>query len=406
MLNEESGAALMMAIFTVTMLMIIATEIMYETSVEFVVSSQTVNRVKAHYAAKAGVEISLLRLHIYRKAVAAMGEEAAQQLPLLDMMWTMPFSWPPHVPGEASRSDREEVKAKVKSSKMDSQYLATIESEGNKIDLTTLASENEKLRNATMNQIIAIFEQRMQDDQKFANKHSGEDWRKLANSIKDWVDPDDKNDMGGEESSAYRDLGEAGRNLPPNRPFMTFEELHMVSGMTDEYYKMLLPRVTIYGTKVVNIKYASRDVLKTLFALTDEQVRKLMDEKERKDSNVFKNEQSFYQFLQSLGVRTEQFKDQQTGKFNFPIRMGPEHNFRIKSTGIAGKVQTDITAIVYDYQKVLAQMKSFGATPSPSPATTPPPGATPTPTPNPTPAPAGGQPVPNESPWVVYWSET
>ena len=57
MLKDEGGIAMMMAIFTVTVLMIIATEVMYETNIELIVSSQQVNQLKAHYAAKAGVQI-------------------------------------------------------------------------------------------------------------------------------------------------------------------------------------------------------------------------------------------------------------------------------------------------------------------------------------------------------------
>ena len=45
--KSERGAALMLALFATTLLMVIATEIMYETSVEYVVSTQSVNQVRA-----------------------------------------------------------------------------------------------------------------------------------------------------------------------------------------------------------------------------------------------------------------------------------------------------------------------------------------------------------------------
>lgn len=402
----------MMAIATVTMLMVIATEVMYETSVEYVVSSQTVNQVKAHYAAKAGVQINLLRLHIYKKVVAAMGEDMVKQTPMLDMIWQMPFNWPPILPDGTSRADKEEVKAKVKSSIMSAQYMATIESESGKIDLTTLASDNEQLRNATMKELEDIFTTRIRDDQEFATKHSGEDFHKLVNNIKDWVDPDDKNDLGGDEKSLYQNLSQglsdsARANLPPNRPFMTFEELHMVAGMTDEYYNMLLPKVTIYGAKAVNIKYASKDLLKSLFGLTEEQVGRLMEERNKKDSTTFKDEQSFYQFLQGLGVRIDQFKDKE-GKPTIHVFIGPEFNFRLKSVGISGKVQREITAIVYDIDQVMAQQKKLQPSPSPTPTPRPGqgPGLGPAPTPTPTPGGSGGAgKVTNESPNIVYWIE-
>jgi general secretion pathway protein K len=406
MLKNESGAALMMAIFTVTTLMVIATEIMYETSVEYVVSSQVVNQLKAHYAAKAGVQISLLRLHIYRKVVAAMGEDMVKQMPMVDMIWKAPFAWPPILPEGASRTDREEVKAKVKISTMTAQYMATMESEGNKIDLTNLGSESEQLRNVTMKELESIFAKRMQDDEDFAQKHSGEDFHKFVNNIKDWVDADEKNDLGGDERSLYQGFGDSSRFLPPNRPFMTFEELHLVAGMTDEYFKMLLPKITIFGTKAINIKYASKDLIKSLFNLNDEQIGRLLEERDKKDTTIFKDEQTFYQFLQGLGVRIEQFKDKEN-KPTIHISFGSEFNFRIKSVGSSGKVQREITAIVYDYDQVLAQLRKLMPQPTATPVPGAPPQTVPTPIPTPTPDPKkGSTTVPNESPNIVYWIET
>lgn len=404
MLKDESGAALMIAIFTVTMLMIIATEIMYETSVEFVVSTQTVNQVKAHYAAKAGVQISLLRLFIYRK-VMSMGGDMAKQIPMLDMIWNMPFAWPPVTPDGTSRADKEEIKSAVKNSKMQSQYLSTIESESSKIDLTTLASDKPALFKQTLQQLEHLFSDRMENDKDFARKHSGEDFHKLVANIKDWIDPDDKDERGADEKSSYSNLGDTGKNLPPNQVFKTFDELHLVAGMTDEFFKIIAPRVTIYGAKAINMKYASREIIKGLFNLNDEQVDKVIAERGKEGSQSFKDSTTFYQFLQSLGVRTETFKDKE-GKDTLNLLFEPEFNFRIKSVGISGKVQREIIAIVYDMEQVATQLRKFGPTPSPTPQGTPPPGGQPPPTATPSPSPAPSAPVPNEAPNIVYWFET
>lgn len=408
-LKNESGAALMMAIFTIVLLTIIATEVMYETSVEFVVSSQSVNQVRAHYAAKAGVEISLLRLHIYRKALAALGD-TAKSLPILDMIWQMPFSWPPVVPTEVSTVEKEEIKASVKSSLMQGQYMATIESESGKIDLSLLALENnQELVNRTVEQLVQIFQSKIENDEAFANKYSGFDFNRLVLNIKDWVDPDDKQSTGGDEQSLYSHLNSENATYPPNQPFKTFSELHMVDGMTDEFYNILLPRVTIYGAKAVNVKYASREVLKVTFRLNDDQVDRLIEERGKEETQITKDSKSFLDYIVSLGVRREDLFDSQSGKPKINILVEPEFNFRIKSTGMSGKVQRDITAIVFDYDRVLMQLKSFMPTPTPTPPPQDPggtggpggPGTTPTPSPTPAKAP----PVPNERPNIVYWNE-
>jgi len=404
MLQEDSGAALMMAIFTVTMLMVIATEVMYETNVEFVVSSQNVNQVRAHYAAKAGVEIGLLRLHIYKKVLGMMGS-AASQVPMIDMIWKMPFAWPPIVPEDTNSVDKSQIKAKVKTSTMQGTYLSTIDSEGNKIDLSLLANDNPVIVNAVVGQLLAIFTTLVQNDQKFADKHSGEDFQKLVNNIKDYVDADDKSDNGGDEKSLYQNINTQTVQYPPNQPFKTFDELHMVAGMTDEYFDILMPKVTIYGSKSLNVKYAARDLLMAAFNLKPEQADQLIAERDKQDSSI-KDEKTFLAFLENLGLRKEDLIDSKTNQPKVNIICQPEFNFRVRSTGSSGKVSREITAIVFDYAKVLAQLKSLQ--PQPTPTATPPTGqvaAGPTTTPTPTPTPGGQDPTSNDRPNIVYWNE-
>ena len=127
-----------MAIFCVTMLMVIATEVMYETNVELAVSSQSVNTVKAHYAATAAVEISLLRIFIYRKAASMVGDSPIRSM--LDPIWQMPSAWPPAVPAATNSVDKDEIKQAVKASAMQGTYLATIEAESAKLDINDLGS--------------------------------------------------------------------------------------------------------------------------------------------------------------------------------------------------------------------------------------------------------------------------
>ena len=61
-LNNERGVAIVIALFSMTFLMVIAVNLAYDTQVENVVAAQRVNRIKAYYAAKSGVEISLFRI--------------------------------------------------------------------------------------------------------------------------------------------------------------------------------------------------------------------------------------------------------------------------------------------------------------------------------------------------------
>jgi len=66
-LQSKRGIALIMATTSLVIMNYIAMEIMYESSVEYIINSQNLHRIKAYYAAKAGLDISLLRLKLYVK---------------------------------------------------------------------------------------------------------------------------------------------------------------------------------------------------------------------------------------------------------------------------------------------------------------------------------------------------
>lgn len=404
--KDESGVALMLALFAVTMLMIIATELMYETNVELVVSSQAINQVRAHYAAQSGVEISLLRIHIYKKAVAAVG--SAIPASMLDPIWQFPFAWPPPVTQEMTLADQDEIRSAVKASTMQGQYVATIESEGSKIDVNDLASASKVVADATKLQIQQVFESKIESDEDFAERYRGFDFNILINNMIDWVDSDKESLNGGDESSIYarREEVEDATFLPPNQAFKTLQELHLVEGMTDELYEILAPRLTLYGSKGINVNYAKKDVLMSLTPqITSEIADEILKAIQDPQRGPFKDEADFVQFLASQGIAENPFRS--GDELKVPLVFATERNFRIRSLGRSGKVNREITAIVYDYSEAKARLGELASAQLPRTATPDPEQAAPTPTP--TASPASGnqqQSSPNERPIIVYWNET
>jgi general secretion pathway protein K len=400
-LQNESGAALMMAIFCVTMLMVIATEIMYETNVEMAVSSQSVNQVKAHYAAEAGVKLSLLRIQIYRKAVAMAGDQVPTSM--LDIIWQMPFSWPPILPEDTSSIDKDEVKKTVSQSKMSGTYFATIEGESGKIDINDLASPSKVIADATKEQILEIFNSRVESDDNFAERFRGFDFGKIVNNIIDWIDVDKSSLNGGDESAGYRDLNPD--LYPPNTPFKTLEELHMVDGMTDELFEMLAPRITVYGTKGVNVNYAPKDVLMSLSPqITSERADEVLKHIKDPQQGPFKDTAEFVGFLQGLGMSGNPFQDGEVVKI--PLLFDSEMNFRIRSTGRSGRVQREITAIVFDFDRVKTRLQEFMTKQNEQKKE-----KGPNDPPDPPPDPKKDDkkksvPPPKDAPTIVYWNET
>lgn len=404
MMKSDAGSALMIALFTVTILMAVAMEIVHQSSVEYLISSQQVNQVKAYYAAKSGIEISLLRLHIYKKAMAAFGSQIPDKSKL-DMIWSAPFAWPPPVPADLNAVDKDSVASSVKNSAMKSTYMANISAEGSKIDLNDLASPSERIRTATKKLVLQIFTSRTEADNAnedpWAKEYRDFNFEELVNNMADWVDADTDAVAGGAENRFYQQSEI--KDLPPNRSFQSVKELHMVAGMTDAIYDVIAPRVTTYGSKAVNINFASKEILMALDnSINSEIADKIIASRNDPNRGPFKDLKDFLGFITPLGVPESAFINSQDGdKPLLPLAFDPEFNFRIESIGTAGKVTRKITAIAYDFDQVKTVLanaiRAELPTPTPDPNAKPP---DPTPTPSPTPA-----KVPTDRPTVVYWSE-
>lgn len=356
--SSERGAALMLALFATTLLMVIATEIMFETSVEYVVSTQSVNQVRSYWAARAGVEMSLLRIHIFRQA-QAMGANALPDPSILDEIWRQPFMWPPPIPEETSLADKNEIQAAVKASELSAlktSYFTTIESEGAKIDINDLGSPSKIMSDAAKNQLVQLFAQKVENDENFARRYRGFDFQEVINNIADWIDADGESRNNGQERELYSERASDTKFLPPNQPFRSLQELHVVAGMTDELYDLIAPAVTLYGGKGINVNQASKEVFRAFgTAFTDERIDRIIADRKDPRRGPFKDEKEFVEYLNSIGISGNPFQSNNEAKT--PLVFEPETNFRVRSTGKAGQAQSDIVAIVYDVDKMRERLE-------------------------------------------------
>lgn len=352
-LNNEKGVALLIAMFAMMLLTFIAIEVSYDTTVDYVVASQQVNRIKAHYAAKAGVDISLLRIMLYKQVISQFGDQlsaAGAGKQQLDIIWNFPFMWPPtglysNTKGSTS-VEKDMVQKVVKDSLMTSSYAATISPEGGRLDINDLGSPSDSMKKKMMAQVVKIFLSEVEHNEKFAEKYRGFRFEELVNNIADYIDEDMQGSGGGDEKSPYRDWDDKDYEMPPNRPLRTVDELHMVAGMNDDFFNVLAPRITVFGTKGVNVNYAEKDTLMALDpSMTEEAVRKIIERRnDPKIGGPFNDPKDFFGFIQGYGVNAKAIE--QSG---IPLLFDQEFNFRIVSTGLAANVRREITAITYDY---------------------------------------------------------
>jgi general secretion pathway protein K len=92
----------------------------------------------------------------------------------------------------------------------------------------------------------------------------------LAQSILDWIDPDDLHRPRGAERQAYLAAGLP--VLPRNGPFRSLPELLDVMGMTPELFARVSPYLTVTGTGEINVNAAPREVLLALSGMTEQAV--------------------------------------------------------------------------------------------------------------------------------------
>ena len=238
------------------------------------------------------------------------------------------------------------------------QFVSSITAEGGKIDINDLGSPSENLRLKTKAQLLQRIQARvLNGDDRFAERYSNYNFEELINNIADWVDDGDESLNGGSEKAYYTDF----RNefIPPNRPFKTMQELHMVSGMTDEIYEILAPQITLYGVKGINVNQAERDVLLSLFSnfppeTSDEIVTEII--KRRNDPELggpFSDEKEFIGFLGGF-IDPDAFNDEEN---KVPLFFGAELNFRINCIGVAGRMTREIEGVVYDASSVRTRLK-------------------------------------------------
>lgn len=409
--KKQRGVALLITFFAITVLSFIAVELSYDVSIEYIISNKEYHRLKAYYAAKAGVEISRFRIYLYKQALSQFKGHLGGKQHLVDMIWNFPLIWPVVLPEGLGRIETEQIQEATQESFMsDVQYTTQISSEGSKIDINDLASPSEVLRDLTKFQLTEIFAHSIRENDDFGSQLSDNnvDYQMIINNMKDWIDEDQNGEGGGDEGHAYVDMisdNNLETRLPPNRPFRTLQEVKMVGGMTPEIYNFLQPHITVYGNKGINPNYANDSVLRALHpGITEEVIGQIHERRNDPSQGFFQNANDFYAFLESFGLDTQELRDSK-----IPFYFDAEQNFIIKSTGVSGGVQKDIIAIVYDVDAVASNLKKSIATnqpATPSQPTTP--GASGTTTTTTTTL-AGANVAttnaPSGPPTIVYWYE-
>lgn len=349
-LKNQKGMALIFVIFVLVLASYLVTEISYESNVEYIVNANAVHRVRAYYAAKSAVDISLLRIKLYTKIQRQFGSQIPpEQRQLLEYIWSFPLMWPPPLDPEAFAVERERLNDTLKETFMSASYQVSITDEGTKIDINDLNSPSKALRDSSRRLIESLFQNRMENDEAFARRFRDFRFEDLVNHLQDWGDEDSTALSGGDESQYYSDIKDPEVKLPPNRAFRTVDEVRLVATMTDELFQMLRPIITVYGMKAINPNTASTDLLKAIDrSMTDEIVSAVKARISDPDlGGPFKNNQDFWGFLSGKGANISTDVQRAT-----PLFFEKAVNFKIEALGTSANTTRFITAYVFDPETV------------------------------------------------------
>ncbi len=344
--NNQSGAALLMAMSVTVLLFFLISEVSYETIQEYLVVKSDTKRIQSYYAAEACEKMSLLRIKLYDQAVSLL-EDKIPDTSMLNQIWQFPLPWPIVPPDSVNAVAKSELLALANDSLMKQQWAASIQSISAKLDISDLISPIETLREKTRMQLLRIFEQEIENNEKFANKYSNTDFNELINNIQDWMDSDTTSLNGGGESQYYDvELGD----MPPNQPFKTLDELLLVEGMRTDFFKLIKNKITVHGTRAININYADAEMLTALHPDLSESPEVVEAIIERRNSaeqgGPFKDKEDFYNFIS--GDIDTAYLDENGVRLTF----GPEFNFKINCFGINDNFSTEIVTQVFNLERL------------------------------------------------------
>jgi type II secretory pathway component PulK len=330
--RNQSGIALFMVISAISLLSIIVTEFTYIAQINQRMAYDSLDQVKAHYLAKSGLKLSLLRLKAYQQVKTLIGgsTSGANSNPLagavprsiVEKIWSFPFFYPiPALPG-MTNADKEQLDKFTKDSSLDGRYSAVIESESSKYNLnmllanyqptgsasaspsptpttrtTTTANptpspsssfDPQEARQSLQDYLTQLIATKSETDDGFSHDYKDFKVDELVQDISAWSDRTYK-----QEVPDYKD------ELPKGAPFYDITELHMVPTMDDDLYDLFAPNLTVSTTPGININTMQDATLRALIPqMTADESTEFFKYRDSTDQdNTFKKVQDFWDYI-------------------------------------------------------------------------------------------------------------
>lgn len=319
--GDESGIALFMVIAAMTILSVVVTEFTYVAQVNSRSSVDASDTLKAHYLAKTGFKLSLLRLRAYKEIKAfGKGDPKLPQVPrgILDQIWSFPFYYP--IPSNApglTIAMKDEIEKFQGDSNLPGRFVATIESESSKVGINSMLAamapppapkpsmtpkpgptptgkpvgfDVEEARKGVKDLLTRIVEEKFKKDQDFAAEYRDFDVEELYDNLLGWMDFTHQPKNGsGKQTIPYK-----------HSPLFSLSELHMIHPMDDALYDLIAPNFTPFITPGINVNKVEESMLRALLSgITDEEVTQFYKDRDNEEvDGTFKTAEDFFKYVE------------------------------------------------------------------------------------------------------------
>ena len=325
--GREGGVALFMVISAMTILAMLVTEFTYIAQVNSRMAFDSLDQVKAHYLAKSGFKISLIRIRAYQNLKALASKSGAgAMIPkgLLEKIWNFPFFYQitTNLPGMTT-TEKDQINEFTKAAAIDGRFSANIESESSKYNLNSVLSpfvaqasptptptssasptptqaqttptptptfNTEEAQKSLATYVTQILNNKMESDEEFAAEYRDLKFPEFIDNLISWVDP------AHERSSAP-----SANFTPKGGPFYSLSELRMIEPIDDRLYDVLAPNFTVSAVPGLNANTVKDLTLKAVFPqFTNEEIKEFFKFRDSTEAdNAFKTEDDFFGYLKS-----------------------------------------------------------------------------------------------------------
>lgn len=357
---NKKGAALLTVLVALMLMSLMTLELQYTSLVEKKLAYNDLAHLQAHYLAKSGVHLGILRVVAFGRATKQFGNQAQYNLAQL---WNLPF---PPFPAEAealnrlSLKERGEQEEALKDTRITTgQFSYLINSESSKINLNRLWEPNapaydfrspptniyEFTAHSLYNKIIDIFRTSESPIDEFGNVRPED----IIGNLIDWISPPNVSLGAGNKDAWYE------QQDPPYKtkggPFFTLDEVKRVKDMSPSLFLKLQKFITVFSQegKVDLNEATQRSSLRMFFPeLTEYTIKQVTEAFSANIENGgWSSVEQFFNTLASFDrISAEKYPKDQRNEF-FTVS---SQNFTVKGQGVikrsASKIQKTIVVSV------------------------------------------------------------